>query len=91
MPESEEDELRRIEEIVRNPTEEGIEELARLAESTSASLAVAAAKAILDIGFGPPGPESNEEFAVWAESEGVDLDELFRKSSEVLAKIRSTN
>jgi hypothetical protein len=90
MAESEDDELRqKIEEIVRNPTAEGIEELARMRDTASPSVAVAAAKALLDLAFGPPGPESNEEFAVRLESEGIDPDEVFRKAAETLAKLRS--
>ena len=44
-----------------------------------------AAKAILEIGFGPPSKERNEELAVWAEADGVDIDGLSEMVKEKLA------
>jgi hypothetical protein len=52
---------------------------------------VEAASAILEIGFGRPSKEANEELAVWAEAAGLDIDGLFRKAKEILAELKSRN
>jgi hypothetical protein len=59
--------------------------------SAFAKVRVEAASAILEIGFGPPSKEANEELAVWAEADGVDIDGLFRKAQEILAELKSRN
>jgi hypothetical protein len=50
-----------------------------------------AASAILEIGFGPPSKERNEELAGWAEAGGVDIDKLCRKAKEILTELKSKN
>jgi hypothetical protein len=45
----------------------------------------------LEIGFGPPSKEANEELAVWAEAAGLDMDGLATKAKEILAQLKSIN
>jgi hypothetical protein len=89
---TEAEELQKIKAVVAKPTEEGVEQLLHLMErSAFDSVKVEAASAILEIGFGPSGKEANEEFAVRAEADGVDIDGLFRKAKEILAELKSRN
>ena len=89
---TEAEELQKIGEFVAKPTEEGLEQLLHLMESSaSGAVKVEAASAILEIGFGPPSKEANEELAVWAEADGLDIDGLFRKAKEILAELKSRN
>jgi HEAT repeat protein len=85
------DEIDRIREIISNPTEDGLAELKRLLrdKTTPGLVQVEAANAILQIGFGPPSPEANEELAVWAEAAGIDMEKLSKEAADVLAKLRS--
>ena len=81
-----------IGEFVAKPREEGLEQLLHLmGASAFASVKLEAAKAILEKGFGPPSKEANEELAVWAEADGLDIDGLFRKAKEILAELKSRN
>jgi hypothetical protein len=69
-----------------------VEQLLHLMETSAFNMVkVEAASAILEIGFGPPSKEANEELAVWAEADGVDIDGLFRKAQEILAELKSRN
>jgi hypothetical protein len=69
-----------------------MEQLLHLMETSAFNMVkVEAASAILEIGFGPPSKEANEELAVWAEADGVDIDGLFRKAQEILAELKSRN
>jgi hypothetical protein len=88
---SESDDLRRIKEILGNPSEDGIEELVSMTRTKAASVVIAAADAILHLGFGPPSRKANEELAVWLESAGVDLDEIVREAAKTIAKLHSKN
>jgi hypothetical protein len=88
---SESDDLRRIEEILRDPSEDGIEELVSMMRTKATSVQIAAAKAVLHHGFGPPSRRANEELAVWLESAGVDVDEIVREMAERIGKLRSKN
>jgi hypothetical protein len=89
---TEAEELQKIKAVVAKPTEEGMEQLLHLMETSAFNMVkVEAASAILEIGFGPPSKEANEELAVWAEADGVDIDGLFRKAQEILAELKSRN
>jgi hypothetical protein len=89
---TEAEELQKIKAVVAKPTEEGMEQLLHLMEASAFDgVKVEAASAILEIGFGPPSKEANEELAVWAESAGLDIDGLFRKAKEILAELKSRN
>jgi hypothetical protein len=53
------------------------------------SVRVEAAIAILHVVYGPPSPEANKELAVHLESQGVNVDELFREAAKAPAELRS--
>jgi hypothetical protein len=59
--------------------------------SASDRVKLEAASAILEIGFGPPSKEANEEVAVWAETAGLDVNELFEEARKILTKLKSKN
>ena len=89
---TEAEELQKIKAVVAKPTEEGVEQLLHLMKTSAFNMVkVEAASAILEIGFGPPSKEANDELAVWAEADGVDIDGLFRKAQEILAELKSRN
>ena len=86
------EELQKINAVIAKPTEEGVAQLLHLMEASAFDrVKVEAAGAILEIGFGPPSKEANEELAVWAEADGLDIDGLFRKAKEILAELKSRN
>jgi hypothetical protein len=81
------EELQKIKAIVAKPTEEGVEQVLHLMETSAFDRVKAeAASAILEIGFGPPSKEANEEFAVWAEAAGVNIDGLFKEAKELKSR-----
>jgi putative heme iron utilization protein len=89
---TEAEELQKIKAVVAKPTEEGMEQLLHLIDrSAFDSVKLEAASAILEIGFGRPSKEANEELAVWAEAAGLDIDGLFRKAKEKLTELKSKN
>jgi hypothetical protein len=89
---TEAEELQKIKAFVAEPTEEGLEQLLHLMDTSAFNrVKLEAASAILEIGFGPPSKERNEELAIWAEAAGVDIDELGRKAKEVLTELKSKN
>lgn len=89
---TEAEELQKIKAVVAKPTEKGMEQLLHLMEASAFDgVKVEATSAILEIGFGPPSKEANEELAVWAEADGLDIDGLFKKAREILAELKSRN
>jgi hypothetical protein len=52
-------------------------------------VALKAIAAVLEIGFGPPSKEANEELAVWGEAAGIDMDELAKKAAKALSDLKS--
>jgi hypothetical protein len=86
------EELKRIKAVVAKPTEEGAEQLLDLMETSAFYMVKAeAANAILEMRFGPPSKEANEELAVWLEAAGVDMDGLATKAKEIMAEFKSRN
>jgi hypothetical protein len=86
------EELQKIKAVVAEPTEEGAEQLVHLMDSSAFNtVKLEAARAILELGFGPPSKEANEELAVWAEAAGLDMDGLATKAKEILAEFKSRN
>ena len=86
------EERQKIKAVIAKPTEEGLEQLLHLARaSTSDRVKLEAASAILEMGFGPPGKEANEELAVWAEAAGLDIDEVSREAKEILTELKAKN
>jgi hypothetical protein len=86
------EELQKIKAVIAKPTEEGVAQLLHLMEASAFDrVKVEAAGAILEIGFGPPSKEANEELAVWAEADGLDIYGLFKKAREKLAELKSRN
>jgi putative heme iron utilization protein len=89
---TEAEEIQKIKAVVAKPTEEGAEQLVHLMETSAFnSVKLEAVSAILEIGFGPPSKEANEELAVWVEAPGLDIDELVKKAEEILAELKSRN
>jgi hypothetical protein len=86
------EELQKIKAVIAKPTEEGVEQVLLLMETSAFDRVKAeAASAILEIGYGPPSKEANEELAVRAEAAGLDIDGLFKKAKEILAELKSRN
>jgi hypothetical protein len=87
---AEDDDLTRIEAILHDPTQEGIEELAAIMrENESWKVKIAAADALLHLSYGPPSPAANEALAIDLESQDIDTDDLFREATTALEKLRS--
>jgi hypothetical protein len=59
--------------------------------SASDRVKLEAAGAILEIGFGTPIKKANEELAVWAEADGLDIGELCKQVREKLTELKSRN
>jgi hypothetical protein len=87
---TENEELQMIAEVVASPTLEGLERLIEIRDYSKSQMAqVEAINAILEIGFGPPSREANEELAVYLEAAGIDLNEECKKAEKILSEIKS--
>jgi hypothetical protein len=85
---SEQDRLRRIESIVSNPSQGGIEELRAMAETGSAAVKVAAVDAMLHIGLGR-GAATDGDLPLDSQSRRAELDALVRTADEAWERIFS--